>query len=128
MLPYITLFIFIFINIAMARYEAYLRRWDILHGTTGSIKHWIWALVYTLFGVIAFFIVDKNWYLFTSLFVVRIPVFNISFNLFNGLPAFYKSSTTSSLVDKINNFLFRGNVEFYQIFYIGVTVILCFFF
>ena len=127
-MSYLILSIFIIINIIMARYESYLRRKDIMNHTTGSIKHWIWALIYILLCGIAFFISKENWILVIALIIVRKPVFDISFNLFNGLPAFYKSTTTTSIIDKINNFLFRGNVEFYQFFYIGLTIILVFFF
>lgn len=128
MLNYIILFIFIIINVVMARYESYLRRKDIQNGTTGAIKHWLWALIYGLLCVIAFFVSDKNYVLILSLLTARKPVFDICFNLFNGLPAFYESTTTSSIVDKINNFLFRGNVEFYQFFYIGATILLVLFY
>lgn len=127
-MSYIILIIFMVINIGMARYESFLRKRDIQNGTTGAIKHWFWACVYIGLCVSAFFISDKNYFLLAALITVRKPVFDISFNLFNGLPAFMVSTTTSSIIDKINNSLFHGNAKLYQSIYAGITIVLIFFF
>lgn len=127
-MSYILLIIFIFINICMAEYESFLRKRDIKNGTTGSIKHWFWALIYAALCVGAFFMADKNYILLLALITIRKPVFDISFNLFNDLPAFMVSTTTTSISDKINNWLFHGNAKLYQSIYVGITILLVFFF
>lgn len=127
-MSYIILAFFIIFNISMAEYESELRKEDIKNGTTGSIKHWLWAFIYLATCVGAFFFDHKNYVLFAALLTIRKPVFDIAFNLFNGLPAFMVSTTTTSIVDKINNWLFHGNAKLYQSIYVGITIILCFFF
>ena len=117
---------FIAINIIIAKYHSYLRQKDLQNHTSGSIKHGWWAALYIGLVICAFFLDKKDYFLTASLITLRKPSFDISFNYFAKLPLFLASTTTTSIVDKINNFLFHNNAKLYQAFYAFITLLILF--
>jgi hypothetical protein len=102
---------FVLINIWMAKHHANLISDD------RPIKHGWWGLLYLfLAGVVSIY--EKSIPLFIFLLLGRKIVFDISLNLFRGLPTFYVSKTTTSIVDKIHNLIFGNKSEYYMFFYL----------
>jgi hypothetical protein len=87
----------------------------ILHGFNGLFYLMMLAPVY---------IITKDIYLVAALLVIRRIVFDISLNLFRGLPYNYTSETTTSIIDRLlyktQNFL----GIFYYIILVGIIVLL----
>jgi hypothetical protein len=96
---FIILFIiFVLINIGLASIDAY----KIEQGK--QIRHGLNALVY-LIMIAPIFNTTHNWHLVLSLLLIRIPVFNTSLNYFRGKELDYISTSTTSIIDKITNWI-----------------------
>jgi hypothetical protein len=68
------------------------------------IYHGINGLVYgTVIGII--YLISNDILMCIGLLLIRIPVFNTSLNYFRGLSLTYLSDTTTSIIDKITNFI-----------------------
>lgn len=72
------------------------------------IKHGWWGLAYIIAAGVASFIA-KDWILLVLLLLNRKLVFDISLNLFRGLPPFHVSLTTTSIVDNWQRKIFGRN-------------------
>ena len=83
------------INIGLARYDA----WKIKRNM--RIRHAINSIVYCL--LVLPFYNYLSIYGLLGLFLLRIPVFNTSLNVFRGHPPTHISHTTTSIIDKIMN-------------------------
>jgi len=68
------------------------------------IYHGINGLVYgTVIGIV--YLISNDILMCIGLLLIRIPVFNTSLNYFRGLSLTYLSDTTTSIIDKITNFI-----------------------
>lgn len=81
----------------------------ILHGFNGF---------FYLMMVVPAYIITKDLYLVAALLVLRRLVFDVSLNLFRGLPYNYTSKTTTSIIDRI---LYKTQ-NFLGIFYYIILV------
>jgi|APGre2960657373_1045057.scaffolds.fasta_scaffold22651_4 hypothetical protein len=116
--------IFIILNIILAKIDAN----KIL--AQKQINHTMNALVYIVFLIIAFFIGDylqlnllQKMSMILSLLLTRKVVFDISLSLFRGLSWNYTSKSTGSVIDKIENKIFKsGTVKYF--FYSSLLLIL----
>jgi hypothetical protein len=66
------------------------------------IDHFYNAFIYSCFVGLAYY-VRQDFLLVLGLYLLRIPVFNTSLNVFRGLSPTYISSSPASVVDKIIN-------------------------
>lgn len=82
------------------------------------IYHGLNGLFYILMVVPAY-LITKNLYLCVGLFVIRRLVFDISLNLFRGLPYNYTSKTTTSIIDKL---LYRTQSQLGDIYYLILII------
>jgi hypothetical protein len=98
MLKIVIFIIFVLINIGLANIDAYKIKQD------KQIKHGLNALIY-LALLVPMFYATQNWYLILSLLLVRIPVFNTSLNYFRDKELDYISYNTTSITDKITNWI-----------------------
>lgn len=109
--------ILIAVNILMAKYHSHL----IINGK--RIQHGLWAFVYLSLVVL----ISRNWIFILNSFFLRKFFFDVSLNFFRGLPFFYVSTKTTSIMDKLHYKIFGKNSEFYQLIYLTIFVILsCF--
>lgn len=90
-----------------------------------KIYHGLWGSYYIAFAVLVAF-VGKSWLLLILSLPIRKVVFDLSLNLFRGLPLFYVSTKTTSLIDKAHNYLFGKNSEVYMAFYFIIIIALNF--
>lgn len=90
------------------------------------IYHGLWGSYYIAFAVLVAF-VGKSWVLMILSLPLRKVVFDLSLNLFRGLPLFYVSTKTTSLIDKAHNYIFGKNSEVYMAFYFIIIIALNFF-
>jgi len=68
------------------------------------IYHGINGLVYgTVIGIV--YLISRDILMCIGLLLIRIPVFNTSLNYFRGISLTYLSDTTTSIIDKITNFI-----------------------
>jgi hypothetical protein len=95
MISLLLLVLFIAVNIGLAKFDA----WRIKNGV--RIRHAINAIVYS--GLILIFWKWLTIYKVLGILLLRIPIFNISLNLFRGLPTNYLSKSTTSIIDQIMN-------------------------
>lgn len=104
-------------NIVMAWWHSKL----IAKGITP--KHGLWGLSYlAVAGLLAF--LTHSWLLLVASLLIRKVVFDVSLNLFRGLPTFYVSSSSTSIIDDIHNGLFGKRSEVYLTLYaVGIVVI-----
>lgn len=79
-------------------------------------KHGWWGLSYAA-ALALFCILNKSWLLVIAGALIRKIVFDISLNLFRGLPVFYVSSSSTSIIDKIHNNIFGKRSEIYMAIY-----------
>ena len=95
----ILLFIlFIIINIILANIDANKIKQN------KSIFHGINGLIYSvLIGSTCW--ITHNWVPIIGLALLRIPIFNTALNYFRGLPLTYLSSSTTSIIDRITNWI-----------------------
>ena len=71
------------------------------------INHGVNALLYLIpLIIVSLFI--QSWTVPVGLLVIRIPVFNTSLNYFRGLSLDYLSVSTTSVIDRITNWLPRA--------------------
>ena len=90
-----------------------------------KIYHGLWGSYYIAFAVLVAF-VGKSWVLMILSLPLRKVVFDLSLNLFRGLPLFYVSTKTTSLIDKAHNYIFGKNSEVYMAFYFIIIIALNF--
>lgn len=91
-----------------------------------KIYHGLWGSLYIAFVCFVAF-VGKSWVLLALSLPIRKVVFDLSLNLFRGLPLFYVSSKTTSLIDKFHNYIFGKDSESYMVFYSLIIILLNFF-
>lgn len=88
-----------------------------------KINHSLWGGAYLVVaGVLSLII--HSWVLFVLSLFIRKVVFDLSLNLFRGLPLFYVSSETGSWIDKFHNWAFGKNSEIYMGIYLICIVVL----
>jgi len=86
------------------------------------IYHGINGLVYgTVIGIV--YLISRDILMCIGLLLLRIPVFNTSLNYFRGISLTYLSDTTTSIIDKITNFIPKkiGYWEYFTILMIIST-------
>lgn len=106
-------------NLAMAAYHAKL----IKNGK--PIKHGLWGGGYLAVAV-AVSIWQQSWILFVCSLLIRKVFFDLALNFFRGLPLFYVSSSTTSILDKLHNKVFGKRSEIYMAIYFIAIIILNF--
>lgn len=104
-------------NIAMADYHAHLIKQQ------RPIKHGWWGLLYVAV-TIAFAFICQSWVLLIVAALLRKVVFDIALNLFRSLPVFYVSSSTTSIIDRVHNYIFGKHSEIYLSIYFLVIIFL----
>lgn len=116
----VTQILFVILNLGMAEYHAYLIKEE------RPIRHGWWGFLYLVASASAS-ICEKSFLLFVCLLLIRKVFFDISLNLFRGLPTFYVSKVTTSLIDKLHNKIFGKWSELYMAIYLITLIILNFF-
>ena len=117
---YILEILLLVVNVTMAWHHSQLI------GDGKKIYHGVWGSAYILFaGLVAF--IGKSWVLLALSLPLRKVVFDLSLNYFRELPLFYVSTKTTSLLDKIHNYIFGKNSEAYMAFYLLLVIALNFF-
>ena len=109
----------VIINVFMAWYHATLieAHRPILHGVWGGAYLFILGMLSIKFG-----------WLFTFCGLLNRKVFfDLSLNLFRGLPIFYVSSSTTSILDKLHNKIFGTDSRIYMTIYLVILIALQFF-
>ena len=102
-------------NIAMAAYHAGLIK------KNKPIKHGLWTAGYLVLVAI-FCLLFIWWYLPVGIFI-RGVIFSPALSLFRGLPINYTSSTTTSITDKLEYRLFKGNWYKRMLWYVGLLLL-----
>jgi hypothetical protein len=87
------------------------------------IKHGYWGGGYLLFVATCYFI-GHSWQLVICQLLARKVFFDVGLNLFRGLPMFYVSTTTTSIIDKLHNRLFGKRSEIYLLIYLMILIML----
>lgn len=82
----------------------------ILHGFNG---------LFYLLMVVPAYLITENLYLVAGLLVIRRLVFDVSLNLFRGLPYNYTSQTTTSIIDRL---LYRIQNQLGDIYYLILII------
>jgi hypothetical protein len=104
-------------NLTMAAYHAKLIKAE------KKIYHGLWGAAYlAVAGWLSLWL--HSWALFVLSIFIRKVFFDLSLNVFRGLPLFYVSTETSSLIDKLHYKLFGKKSEIYMGIYLLVIVIL----
>jgi hypothetical protein len=98
MLEVVIFIVFVLINIGLANIDAYKIKQN------KQIRHGISALLYLAIIAPIFYITD-SWCLTLGLLLIRIPVFNTSLNYFRNKELTYISYSTTSIIDKITNWI-----------------------
>lgn len=115
-----TQIILIAVNIAMAYYHSVL----IKKGK--KIQHGYWGGGYLLLaGLLS--VLTGSWVLMIFSLFVRKVVFDLSLNLFRGLPLFYVSKTPMSLIDVFHLVIFKDKIRIYMAVYLVIAIVLNFF-
>ena len=104
----------IVINVAMAKYHAYL----ILKGK--KILHGLWGALY----LAIIFLLWRNWLFIFNCLLIRKVFFDVYLNYFRGLPLFYVSTKTTSILDKLHNRLFKKDSQLYLTIYFALFLII----
>lgn len=87
------------------------------------IRHGWWALGYLALAAL-FAVLNRSILLMVDLCLVRKVVFDLSLNLMRGLPLFYVSRTTTSIIDQIHYRLFGLNSKPYMaLYFIAILII-----
>ena len=127
-MKYLAEFILVFpVNIGMAWWHSRL-----INGES-MIKHGWWASLYaSLIAIAAYLVMNElpQWHLLAfvaACLAGRLPVFNISLNLFRRLKWDYMSPTSTSIVDKITLRLFGRNARVLWAVLIAIAITLNFF-
>ena len=114
---YVFELILLLCNIAMAAYHAKLIKAE------KKINHALWGAGYLAVAVwLSLWI--HSWTLFVLSLLIRKVVFDLSLNIFRGLPLFYVSAETSSLIDKIHYKIFGKKSEIYMGIYLLIICII----
>lgn len=60
-----------------------------------------------VYGILASLVAlsADSWLVLASLLIQRIPVYNTALNYFRGLPLTYTSDTTTSIIDRVTNWV-----------------------
>lgn len=116
-MSHIAVFLMVFVNLGMAWHHANL----IQDGR--PIRHGWWGLAYVLLAALMAWI-NGSWLLFMDLCLVRKVVFDLSLNTMRGLPLFYVSRTTTSIIDRVHYRLFGLNSKPYMAVYFMLIIIL----
>lgn len=112
--------ILILVNIAMAYYHSVL----IENGK--KIHHGYWGGGYLLFSGFLSLLIE-SWVLMIFSLFVRKVVFDLSLNLFRGLPLFYVSKTPKSIIDTFHNLVLKDKIKIYMAVYSVIAIVLSFF-
>lgn len=90
--------VFIALNVVLANIDAKKIKQGkkILHGINGLVYGLLVALGYVL---------THSWLVVIGLLLIRIPVFNTALNYFRGLKLTYLSDSTTSIIDRLTNFV-----------------------
>jgi hypothetical protein len=104
-------------NIWMAWYHSRLIKAE------KKIYHGLWGAAYLAVAVwLSLWL--HSWVLFALSLFIRKVFFDLSLNMFRGLPLFYVSTETTSLIDKLHYKLFGKKSEIYMGIYFLVIIIL----
>lgn len=103
--------IFLAFNIWMAYHHSQLIK------ANKPIKHGWWGALYL--GAITPFAILFGWLYFPLLILQRGVVFSPALNLFRGLPINYISSTTTSIIDRLEYSLFKTNWYKREVYYLA---------
>ena len=68
------------------------------------INHIFNAIIYIVLLGLTYLAIN-DWYLTVGLLLLRIPIFNTALNYFRGQNLDYISNTTTSIIDKVTNFI-----------------------
>ena len=91
---------FILINFYLAKKDAEKIKQGkkILHGINGLVYAVLTGVVYLL---------THSWLVCLGVLILRVPIFNTALNYYRGLDLEYISSSTTSIIDRITNFIPR---------------------
>lgn len=110
---------FIIINIFLAKIDAN----KISKGK--NINHLLNGLIY-LTLITAVYLITKDIFLSVGLLVLRVPIFNTFLNYFRELPLDYISKSTTSIIDKLTNWIpLKIGYWVYHITLLLISLILC---
>lgn len=91
--------VFVFFNILMAKYDADKIRKNIREGKTDKLNHIIRSIIYCIPAAVAMII---SVWLFFSLILIRVFVFNPALNAYRRLPFFYVGKGSgASVLDRL---------------------------
>jgi hypothetical protein len=107
--------IFAGLNIAMAFHHARLIKQN------RPIRHGLWACAYM--GAVVLSCVVFTWWYLPILVLNRAVIFSPVLNLRRGLPVNYISSSTTSVIDKLESRLFGRNWYKKMAWYIGLFIL-----
>lgn len=88
------------INIGIAYWNNQTRLKRIKNKDLRQINHPVWAGIYAILCVPAYFIFHNIWFLIALVFL-HISIFPVAYNLFSKLKPFNLSKTTSAITDRI---------------------------
>lgn len=92
-----------------------------------KIKHAAWGALYLgIAGSLS--MIFNSWELMVSSIFVRKVFFDLSLNIFRDKPLFYVSKTTTSIIDRFHNKLFKDRSEIYMTIYFMVCVLFIIYF
>jgi|ADGO01.1.fsa_nt_gi hypothetical protein len=107
--------IFATFNLWMAYYHAQLFK------ANKRIRHGLWAALYL--GVVGVFCLLFTWWYLPIMILNRAVIFSPALNLFRGFPINYISSSTTSIIDKIELKVFGRNWYKRMAWYTGGWII-----
>ena len=114
---YIYELILLFVNVAMAAYHAKLIKQE------RKVQHGLWGGGYFLFaGILC--LLAHSWWLALLAALVRKVAFDVSLNIFRGLPLFYVSAKPKSIIDRFHNWVFGKRSEIYIGIYLIFIVVI----
>lgn len=87
------------------------------------INHAFWGGLYLGVAVL-FSWLNHSWLLFVCSLLIRKVFFDLSLNLFRGLPLFYVSSDPESVIDRLHLKYFGKRSEIYMAAYLAILVII----
>lgn len=103
------------INIFMAWYHSRLIKDE------KKINHGLWGGAYLMAATLMGWSIHSWWLVFLSL-LIRKVFFDLFLNIFRGLPLFYVSTETTSIIDKIHYKIFKKRSELYMGIYLAIIV------
>lgn len=105
------------INIAMAACHAKLIKAE------KKINHAAWGAAYLVVATLLGWSIHSWWLVVLSLFIRKV-FFDLFLNIFRGLPLFYVSTETTSIIDKLFYKVFKKQSEIYMGIFLLVILIL----